>query len=79
MTIEILGTGCPKCRALEANVREALKRLDLKATVEKVTDIDKIMEKGVMMTPALVVDGAIKSIGSVLSVEKIAALLNGRS
>lgn len=76
MNIQILGTGCPKCRALEANVQAAVKQLNLQATVEKVTDIDEIMQKGVMMTPALLVDGAIKSVGSVLSTEKITQILS---
>lgn len=76
MNIQILGTGCPKCRALEANVRTAVKQLNLQATVEKVTDIDEIMQKGVMMTPALLVDGAIKSVGSVLSTEKVTQILS---
>jgi len=77
MTIEILGAGCPKCRALEANVNVALKGLALDATVQKVTDVDEIMNKGVMMTPALVVDGAVKSVGAVLSPDKIAQILKG--
>jgi len=75
MKIQILGTGCPKCRALEANAREALKALNLEAAVEKVTDLDQIMGMGVMMTPGLAIDGAVKSVGKVLGKEEIARLL----
>ena len=75
MKIQILGPGCPKCRALEQNVREALARLAVEAEVEKVTDIDRMMDMGVMMTPALVLDGVVLSVGRVLSSVQIAELL----
>ena len=75
MEIKILGTGCPKCKKLEANAKEALKQLGTSATIEKVTDIDDIMEYGVMMTPGLVVDGEVKASGKVLSVEKIKEII----
>jgi small redox-active disulfide protein 2 len=74
--IQILGPGCPKCRALEQNVREALARLAVEAEVEKVTDIDRMMDMGVMMTPALVLDGVVLSVGRVLSSVQIAELLS---
>ena len=77
MKIQILGTGCPKCRQLEANAREAVAAKGVEAEVEKVTDIDQIMEMGVMMTPALVIDGEVRSVGKVLTVEQIAAQLKG--
>ncbi len=77
MTIQILGTGCPKCRQLEANAREALAGMTLDATVEKVTDLDQIMNMGVMITPALAVDGVVKSAGKVLSKSKITRILEG--
>jgi small redox-active disulfide protein 2 len=65
MEIKILGTGCPKCNTLEKNVQEALKEMGKEATVEKVTEIQKIMEYGVMLTPALVVEGVVKASGRV--------------
>jgi small redox-active disulfide protein 2 len=77
MKIQILGTGCPKCRQLEANAREALRSAGLEADVEKVTDVDAIMNMGVMMTPALAVDGVVKSAGKVLSKDEIARILQG--
>ena len=75
MKIEILGTGCPKCRELEANTKKALEELGKKAEVVKVTEIDKIIEYGVMSTPAIVIDGEVKSYGKVASVEEIKEML----
>lgn len=75
MKIEIFGTGCPKCKKLFENVQEAVKLLSLEAEVVKVEDIQKITDAGVMMTPALVVDGKIKSTGKVLSVDEIMKIL----
>ena len=75
MKIEILGTGCPKCKMLEANARKAVEELKIKAEIIKVTDIDKIIDYGVMSTPALVVDGKIKSYGKVADVEEIKKFL----
>ncbi len=75
MKIQILGTGCPKCRTLEANSREAVAKMGVDAVIEKVTDLDEIMNMGVMMTPALVIDGEVRSVGKVLSVDQIAAQL----
>jgi small redox-active disulfide protein 2 len=75
--IQILGTGCPKCKRLEENAAEAVKALGLDATVEKVTDIDQIMNMGVMFTPALAVDGVVKSAGKVLNKDQVAELLTG--
>ena len=57
--IQILGTGCPKCKQLTANVEEAVKQLGIEADIEKVTDINQITSLGVMVTPALIVDGKI--------------------
>lgn len=73
MKIQILGTGCPKCKQLEANAREAVASKGVEAEIEKVSDIDQIMEMGVMMTPALVIDGEVRSVGKVLTVAQIAA------
>lgn len=75
MNIQILGTGCPKCKALEANARQAVESAGIAATIEKVTDVDKIVDMGVMMTPALVIDGEVMSMGKILSADRIAALL----
>ena len=69
--IQILGTGCPKCRTLTANAEAAVKELGIEATVEKVEKIADIMKFNVMVTPALVVDGQVKSAGKVLSAEDI--------
>ncbi len=73
MKIQILGSGCTKCKTLEANAREAVASAGIDAVIEKVTNIDEIMEMGVMMTPALVIDGEVKSVGKVLSVAQIEA------
>jgi small redox-active disulfide protein 2 len=75
--IQILGTGCPKCRQLEANAREAAASIGLEAMIEKVTDLNAIMEMGVMMTPGLAFDGVVKSAGRVLGREEIVRLLRG--
>lgn len=71
MKIEILGTGCPKCKMLEANARKAVEALKIKADIVKVTEIDKIIDYGVMSTPALVIDGKVKSYGKIADVEEI--------
>jgi small redox-active disulfide protein 2 len=75
MKIQILGMGCPKCNALEANARAAAAELGLAAEFEKVADIDAIHGMGVMMTPALVVDGDVKSAGKLLGKDQIVAIL----
>lgn len=75
MKIQILGTGCPKCKQLTANTEEAVKQLGLDAEIEKVTDIKQIMSFGVMITPALAVDGVVKASGKVLQPAEIAKLL----
>jgi len=73
--IQVLGTGCPKCKLLTANADAAAKALAIDARVEKVEKIQDILKFGVMVTPALVVDGQVKSAGKVLSVEEIKKLL----
>jgi small redox-active disulfide protein 2 len=77
MKVQILGTGCPKCKALEANAIKAIEEASLDATIEKITDIDQIMDMGVMMTPALAVDGEVLSVGKVLNKDQILALVKG--
>jgi small redox-active disulfide protein 2 len=74
--LQILGAGCPKCKLLMANAEAAVKALGIDATVEKVEKIADIIKFGVMMTPAFVVDGQVKSAGKVLSAEDIKKLLN---
>lgn len=71
MKIQVLGTGCPKCKQLMENAKKAFPG----AAVEKVDDIDKILEFGVMMTPALVVDGKVLSSGKVPSPEDMKKLV----
>jgi len=75
MKIKILGTGCPNCKMLEANTKKVLEELKIKANVEKVTDIPKIMEYGVMSTPALVINEKVVSYGRVLSSDEIKKFL----
>ena len=77
MTIQILGPGCSKCRLLEQNVGQALADLGVEATIGKVTDVDSIIDMGVMMTPALVVEGAVKSAGKTLTKDQIIQILKG--
>ncbi len=77
MKIQILGSGCAKCKLLEQHAREAVTEMGIPAEIEKITDIDAIMEMGVMMTPALAIDGQIKSVGRVLTKDQVAAYLSG--
>lgn len=75
MNIKILGTGCRNCKILEQNVVEALRLTEKEATIEKVTDIEKIMAYGVMSTPGLVINDEVKMIGKVLSPKSIIKFL----
>ncbi len=75
MKIQILGTGCPKCKKLAANAEDAIRQLGIECEIEKITDIKDIMGFGVMMTPALVVEGDVKVAGKVASVEEIKEML----
>ena len=74
--IQVLGTGCPKCKQLADNAQEALDALGLSCEIEKVTEINDIMTFGVMMTPALAVDGEVKVVGKVASAEDIKKMLS---
>ena len=74
--IQILGTGCPKCKTLTQHTEEAVKELGVDATIEKVEKIPDIMKFGIMTTPGLVIDGVVKSAGKLLSVEDIKRLLS---
>ncbi|MBI4634500.1 MAG: TM0996/MTH895 family glutaredoxin-like protein [Deltaproteobacteria bacterium] len=73
--IQILGTGCPKCIKLTENAKKAAEEAGVAYEIEKVTDIKKIMDFGVMMTPSLAIDGEVKSVGKMLSIEEIKKLL----
>lgn len=73
--IQILGTGCAKCVKLAENAQEAAKGAGVEFEIEKVTNINDIMNYGVMITPAIAVDGVVKSVGKVLSVEEIKKFL----
>jgi small redox-active disulfide protein 2 len=71
MKIEILGTGCPKCKKLNELAEEAINDLGISAEVIKVTDINKIIDYGVMVTPALVIDGNVKVTSKIPSKQEI--------
>ena len=73
--VQVLGTGCAKCEKLKHNAEEAIQQSGVEATVEKVTDIMEITGFGVMMTPALAIDGEVKAVGKVLSSDDIQKLL----
>ncbi len=73
--LQILGTGCPKCKKLAENTETAAKELGIEYDLVKVTEINAIMGFGVMMTPALVVDGQVKVVGKVPAVDEIKAFL----
>lgn len=75
MIIKVLGTGCAKCKKLEANTKKAVEMLGIDATIEKVEDIQDIMAYNVMSTPALVVDEDVKIFGKLASPKEIMALL----
>lgn len=76
MTIKILGSGCPKCQALEVNVKKAVEGLGLKdVQIEHVYEIDKIVGYGVMSTPAIVIDEKVKAAGRIPDIEEIKAWL----
>lgn len=75
MKIEILGTGCSKCKTLEENTKLALAKIGGFHEIKKVEDIVEIMNYGVMSTPALVVDGVVKSSGKVLNIDEIVKII----
>lgn len=74
--IQILGTGCPKCKKLAENAESAAKELGIEYELEKVSQINDIMKMGVMVTPALAIDGEVKVTGKVSSPEDIKAMLS---
>ena len=77
MKVQILGSGCAKCKLLEQHAREAVAELGMEAEVIKVQDIETIMGMGVMSTPALAIDGIVKSVGRALTKDQVIAHLKG--
>lgn len=77
MIIKVLGTGCAKCKKLEEEAVKAVEESGIEATIEKVTDLNQIMDYGVMMTPALVIDEKVVSTGRALSAKQIIPFLKG--
>ncbi|HLE09671.1 MAG: redox-active disulfide protein [Bdellovibrionales bacterium RIFOXYD12_FULL_39_22] len=76
MKIEILGTGCPKCKKLYENTLAAVQTSGVSVQVEKIEDMEKIINYGVLSTPAIAIDGIIKSAGKLLSLDEIKALIS---
>jgi len=77
MKIQILGTGCPKCQKLAETAKAAAEELGLQYELEKITNLNEIMKFGVMVTPGLAVDGQVKSVGKVPSVDEVKKMLQG--
>lgn len=69
--IQILGTGCPKCKQLTENAEKAAKELGIEYQIEKITDLNKIMDFGVMMTPEMDIDGEVKYVGKIILPDEI--------
>ena len=79
MKVQILGSGCAKCKTLEERVRQLVTKHQLPVEVEKVADLQEIIKYGIMMTPGLVVDGVVKSVGSIPKDEQILLWMKGTS
>ncbi len=77
MKIEILGTGCMKCKRLTKNAEQAVAELGISADIQKIEDITAIMDRGIMLTPAMMVDGELKVSGRVADVAEIKRILTG--
>ena len=77
MKVLVLGTGCVKCKTLEERVRQLIAKHQLHVDVEKVTDLQEIMKYGIMMTPGLVIDGVVKSAGSIPKDDQLLAWIKG--
>ncbi|MDD1705477.1 MAG: thioredoxin family protein [Methanoregulaceae archaeon] len=77
MKIEVLGTGCMKCKRLLKNVETAVKELGIDAEIKKVDDITEIMDRGVMLTPALAINGEMRISGRVADVQELKEILKG--
>lgn len=76
MKIEIVGPGCPRCIATENNVREAVKQLGIQAEIAKITDVKEFAKKGVMFTPAVIVDGKVVISGKIPTVEEVKKVIS---
>jgi len=77
MKVQILGSGCAKCKKLEERVRQLVAKHQLPVEVEKVTDLQEMVKYGIMMTPGLVVDGVVKSAGSIPKNDQLLAWMKG--
>jgi small redox-active disulfide protein 2 len=77
MKVQILGSGCAKCKTLEQRVRQLVEKHQLPIEVEKVTDIQEMVKFGIMMTPGLVIDGVVKSVGSIPKDDQLLAWMKG--
>jgi small redox-active disulfide protein 2 len=77
MVVKVLGSGCKKCNLLESKVKTVIEMNNIDAVVEKVTDLNKIMDYGIMMTPALVIDEKVKSYGIIPKDDQLLAWLKG--
>ncbi len=75
MKIQVLGTGCAKCKLLAEQTERAVRELGLDAKVEKVTEINEILDFGVMMTPALAIDGEVKVVGKIPAIDELKQML----
>ena len=75
MKIEIYGSGCSKCKKTEEIVRQVVNELNIKAEISKIEDLQKIIDKGIMMTPAVAIDGEIKILGRVPSTQDVKKIL----
>jgi len=75
MEVKILGTGCPKCKKLTEVTEQAAKELGIEISIEKVTDLEKIISYSVMSTPALVVNGVLKVAGRIPSIDDLKKML----
>ena len=78
MKVQILGSGCAKCKTLEERVRQLVAKHQLPVEVEKVTDLQEIIKYGIMMTPGLVIDGVVKSVGSIPKDDQLFAWMEGK-
>ncbi len=79
MKIRVLGSGCAKCKTLEERIRHLAEKHQLPIEVEKVTDLQEIMKYGILMTPGLVIDGVVKSVGSIPKDDQLLTWMKGAS
>lgn len=78
MKIEIAGPGCPRCKATERNVKEAVKQLGIQAEIVHLYDIAEVTKRGIMFTPAVIVDGQVKISGKIPTVDEIKEVLSAK-